>query len=101
MKAVVTGAASHTLVQALAALATLALLRAALWQVEVVAPGLALLVTSPVTHKVARNTFDRASPLALALALVRPGGSRRGLAGSRPRNRSQGCRKDGMDSCQG
>ena len=101
LKAVVTGAASHTLVQALAALATLALLRAALWQVEVVAPGLALLVTSPVTHKVARNTFDGASTFALALALVRPGDSRRGLAGSRPRDRSQGSREDGMDPRRG
>ena len=85
----VTGAAAHTLVQALAALAILAFLGAALWQVEVVAPGLALFVASPVTHEVARNTLDGAGTLALALALVRPGGSRRGLAGSRPRNRSK------------
>jgi hypothetical protein len=101
LKTVVTGATSNTLAQALAAFATLALFGAALWQVEVIAPGLALLVTSPVTHRVARDTFDGASTFALTLALVRPGDSRRGLAGSRPRDRSQGSSEDGMDPRRG
>ena len=58
MKAMVIGATADTLMQALATFTTFALLGAALWKVEVIASSLALLVASPIAHKVTRHSFD-------------------------------------------
>jgi hypothetical protein len=54
----VIGATADTLMQALATFTTFALLGAALWKVEVIASSLALLVASPIAHKVTRHSFD-------------------------------------------
>jgi hypothetical protein len=78
----VIGATTVTLMQALATLTALALLGATFRKVEVIASSLALLVASPIAHKVTRHSVDGASPYALSLAFVRPGSGRRCLPGS-------------------